>query len=141
MEKKVDISEDWVKSIIHDFITTSPLNTMEDGTDEPSWDQVLVGFASGTDQIWQQYKEYVGAFHWTPWEVFNQHRPEKNVGADQLTVISWVLPQRKLVREANKQEKKYPAEEWARIRVYGKRSINHTLAGTTDYEILAGPAS
>lgn len=23
----------------------------------------------------------------------------------------------------------------------GKRSINHTLAGTTDYEILAGPAS
>jgi epoxyqueuosine reductase len=143
MEKKVSISEDWVKRIIHDFITTSPLNTMEDGTVEPAWDKVLVGFASGMDQIWQQYKEYVGAFHWTPWEVFNQHRPEKNVSADQLTVISWVLPQRKLVREANKQEKKYPAEEWARIRVYGENfniALRHHVVQNFEKQGIPGVA-
>lgn len=88
---------------------------MQNSTGEPAWDQALVGFASGTDQIWQQYKEYIGAFHWTPWEVFNQHCPKENVSAEQLTVISWVLPQRKLVRNANKKEKKFPAEEWAEL--------------------------
>ncbi len=105
MTPHTDISGDRVKEIIRDFIGTSPLNTMADGTGEQAWDQVLVGFASGADQLWQQYKEYVGAFHWTPWEVFNQHRPEENVSVEQLTVISWVLPQRK--RFATPIERKY----------------------------------
>lgn len=112
---------DQVIGVIQDFIAESPLNTMENGTDEPAWDSALVGFCSGTDQIWQQYKEYIGAFHWTPWEVFNQHRPEKPVSAEQLTVISWVLPQRELVRKTNRKARTYPSEEWARIRVYGEQ--------------------
>ena len=115
------VTDVWVKKIIQDFIANSPLNTMQDETDEPAWDSALVGFSSGTDQIWQQYKEYVGAFHWTPWEVFNQHCPDETVSAEQLTVISWILPQRKLVRKANRAGKTYPAEEWARIRVYGEK--------------------
>lgn len=123
-------SGEWVKKTINNFIATSLLNTMEDGTDAPACEQALVGFASGADPLWQQYKEYVGAFHWTPWEVFNQHRPEENVSAEQLTVISWVLPQRKPVRDANKAEKRFPAQAWARIRVYGERcnmALRHYL--------------
>ena len=120
MEENINISNDWVKNIIQDFIITSPLNTIQNETNEPAWDQAEVGFASGTDQIWQQYKEYIGAFHWTPWEVFNQHCPSENVSADQLTVISWILPQRQLVRKTNRKEKTYPSEEWARIRVFGE---------------------
>ena len=120
MKKDVKVSADGIKSLIRDFIATSPSNTMQSEADEPAWDAALVGFASGADQIWQQYKEYVGAFHWTPWEVFNQHRAEENVSAEQLTVISWILPQRDPVRKANRRSKKYPAEEWARIRVYGE---------------------
>ena len=120
MEKSTNISRDWIEDLIRDFIAASPHNTMKNRTDEPAWDDVLVGFASGSDQIWQQYKEYVGAFHWTPWEVFNQHCPQESAGAEELTVISWVLPQRELVRKANRRAKKYPAEEWARIRIYGE---------------------
>ena len=130
MADQSNIAGDWIKRTIRDFIATSLLNTMEDNTGEPAWDQVLVGFASGADPLWQQYKEYVGAFHWTPWEVFNQHQPEKNVSAEELTVISWVLPQRKPVRDANKKEKRFPAEEWARIRVYGEKcnmALRHYL--------------
>jgi len=115
-----DISKDWIENLIRDFIATSPQNTMRNMTAEPAWDDVLVGFAYGADPIWQQYKEYVGAFHWTPWEVFNQHCRQKSAGAEELTVISWVLPQRALVRKANRKAKKYPAEEWARIRIYGE---------------------
>ncbi len=120
MENNIKVSRSWIKSIINDFIATSPLNTMQDKTGEPAWDQALVGFASGEDQIWQQYKEYIGAFHWTPWEVFNQHRSEEIVSAEQLTVVSWILPQRDLVRKTNRKAKTYPSEEWARIRVYGE---------------------
>ncbi len=120
MEKKVNISANWINSLIQDFIASSPLNTLQNENNDPAWDLALVGFSSGTDQIWQQYKEYVGAFHWTPWEVFNQHSSEEIVTADQLTVISWILPQRKQVRKTNRLAKTYPSEEWARIRVYGE---------------------
>jgi len=120
VKNSATISADWIKALIRDFIVTSPHNTMNNTTEEPAWDDALVGFASGGDQIWQQYKEYVGPFHWTPWEVFNQHCPEESAGAEELTVVSWVLPQREAVRKANRRAKKYPSEEWARIRVYGE---------------------
>jgi epoxyqueuosine reductase QueG len=120
MKANDPISRDWIRDAIQNFIATAPENSMQTGDGQPAWDAALVGFASGADPIWQQYKEYVGAFHWTPWEVFNQHRREANVSADQLTVISWILPQRQLVRKTNRQTRKYPSEEWARIRIYGE---------------------
>lgn len=42
------------------------------------------------------------------------------MSAKQLTVISWILPQREQVRKANMKAKKYPSEEWARIRIHGE---------------------
>jgi len=121
MNNSTNISGGWIKGLVRDFIATSSNNTMKDETGEVAWDSALVGFVAGADPIWQQYKEYVGAFHWTPWEVFNQHSPEASASAEELTVISWVLPQREIVRKANRRSKKYPAEEWARIRVYGEK--------------------
>jgi epoxyqueuosine reductase len=120
MEKKGGLSGDWIQKVIQDFLAVSPVNTMQDETGERAWDEALVGFASGADPIWQQYKEVVGAFHWTPWEVFNQHCPKESAAADELTVVSWVLPQRERVRKANRRARKFPSEEWARIRVYGE---------------------
>lgn len=120
MKNSATISGDVIKGLIHDFIVTSPYNTMKNKAEEPAWDDVLVGFASGADPIWQQYKEYVGPFHWTPWEVFNQHCAGEPVSAAELTVVSWVLPQREAVRKANRRAKRYPSEQWARIRIYGE---------------------
>jgi epoxyqueuosine reductase QueG len=120
MGNSASISADWIKDLVRDFIDTSTHNTMRNHAEDPAWDDALVGFASGADPIWQQYKEYVGPFHWTPWEVFAQHCPGESAGAEELTVVSWVLPQREAVRKANRRAKKYPSEEWARIRVYGE---------------------
>jgi len=120
VENGTAISGDWIKRLVGDFIATSPHNTMRNSNEDPAWDDALVGFASGADPIWQQYKEYVGPFHWTPWEVFNQHCLKESAGAAELTVISWVLPQREAVRKANRRTRRYPSEEWARIRVYGE---------------------
>lgn len=120
MKKQRDVSRsliiDWVRS----FIAESDHNTMQNEAGEPAWEDALVGFASGADEIWQQYKEYIGAFHWTPWEVYNQHHTEKPAKPEQLTVISWVLPQREAVRKSNRRARKFPSEDWARIRVYGE---------------------
>ena len=120
MKKPERMSGNRIKELIADFIATSPGNNMGKEGGEPAWEGALVGFASGADPIWQQYKEYIGAFHWTPWEVFTQHHPEVPARPKELTVISWILPQRQVVRLANRRAKKYPSEEWARIRVYGE---------------------
>lgn len=120
MKDGAGVSAGWIEKAIRDFIVASPLNSMRNESKDPAWDDVLVGFASGADPIWQQYKEYVGPFHWTPWEVFTQHCPGEPAGAADLTVVSWVLPQRQAVRRANRRSRRYPAEEWARIRVYGE---------------------
>jgi epoxyqueuosine reductase len=120
VKKHRDVSENWIKDLVQSFIAKSPHNTMQNEAGEPAWEDALIGFASGADQIWQQYKEYVGAFHWTPWEVYNQHHPDKQAKPEELTIISWVLPQREGVRQSNRRAKKYPSEEWARIRIYGE---------------------
>jgi len=113
-------SAEWIRRLIDGFIAASPLNTIRNEAGEPAWDSALVGFASGADKIWQQYKEYVGPFHWTPWEAFSQHCPQAAAGAGDLTVISWVLPQREAVRKSNRKAEKFPSESWARTRVYGE---------------------
>jgi epoxyqueuosine reductase QueG len=120
MPNRVEVSAEWITDLIRDFIVSSPHNSMRNQTGDPAWDDALVGFASGADPIWQQYKEYIGPFHWTPWEVFAQHCPEASAGTGDLTVVSWVLPQREAVRRANRRAKKFPSEDWARIRVYGE---------------------
>ncbi len=111
---------EWIRETIADFIAQSPENTMADNSGDPAWDSALVGFASGADPMWQQFKEYVGPFHWTPWEIYTQMHPDKPAIPWDLTVISWVLPQRQDVRKANRRAKKYPAEQWARTRIYGE---------------------
>jgi epoxyqueuosine reductase len=110
----------FIQGVISEFIETSELNNMNNPAGDKAWDDALVGYAGGADPIWQQYKEYVGPFHWTPWEVFNQHRPKAQAAPQELTVISWVLPQRDMVRKANRAQRKFPADEWARIRVWGE---------------------
>ncbi len=136
MNSKSSVSREWITGLIQEFILSSSHNTLQDGTKMPAWEDFLVGFAAGADPIWQQYKEYVGAFHWTPWEVFNQHCSQEMATADELTVISWILPQREEVRQSNCNNRKYPSEAWARIRVYGeafnvqlRRHIADSLTG------------
>ncbi|BEQ13416.1 hypothetical protein [Desulfoferula mesophila] len=120
MPKKIADPGAWITKLINDFLASSPTNSMQNQAGDRAWDDALVGFTAGSDPIWQQYKEYVGPFHWTPWEVFNQYHPGSPVTAEELTVVSWVLPQREAVRQANRRAKKYPAEEWARTRIYGE---------------------
>ena len=136
MESRSNVSKAWIQSLIDNFIAESPLNTLNNRAADPAWDSALVGFASGVDPIWQLYKEVVGAFHWTPWEVYHQNCPAEPTGPEGLTVVSWVLPQREMVRKANRRARKYPAQAWARVRVYGEE-FNAALRNHVNQSLTA----
>lgn len=117
--KKVDPAG-WIKDVIGEFIDQSPENNLQGGFQEKAFENPLVGFSAGDDSIYESYKEYVGPFHWTPLEIFNQTFPGIKVAAGQLAVISWVLPQTRATRADNRQQTTYPAERWARARIFGE---------------------
>jgi len=110
----------WVSSLIKDFTATSPFNSLKNAANEKAWDEPLVGFSSGDDPLYALYKEKVGPFHWTPLEIFQQTFPGTPAKAEELTVISWILPQRELVKADLRKETKNPAERWVRARMYGE---------------------
>jgi len=117
---KIDNPSAWVSSVIKDFTATSPLNSLKNPANEKAWDEPLVGFSRGDDPLYMLYKEKVGPFHWTPLEIFQQTFPGTPAKAEELTVISWILPQTELVKADLRKETKNPAERWVRARMYGE---------------------
>jgi ferredoxin len=109
-----------IEKIIGQFIRSSPENSLKNQAREPAWDEALIGFSSGADPIYQSYKEHVGPFHFTPEEIFNETFPDSPALADELTVISWVLPQREVTKADNRAEDFYPSERWVRARFPGE---------------------
>jgi epoxyqueuosine reductase len=110
----------WIKDIIEDFISGSPENNLQNQAKDKAFEDPLVGFSRGDDPLFEAYKNHVGPFHWTPWEIFNLTFPMLNVEPDALTVISWVLPQTKVTKADNRNEHFYPSERWARARIFGE---------------------
>jgi epoxyqueuosine reductase len=110
-----------IDKIITDFIKTSPENSLKMKSDEPAWEEVLVGYSSGADPIFDSYKEHVGEFHYTPAEIFNLTFPGERAEPSELTVISWALIQREATRLDNRAEDFYPSERWVMARFPGER--------------------
>lgn len=109
----------WIEKEIKDFIASAE-NTMQNETNEKAFDEPLVGFSSGADLLYEAYKDHVGPFHMTPWEVFALTFADFKVKPEELTVISYILPQTKATKSDNKKEDTYPSERWARARIYGE---------------------
>ena len=84
----------WLSNIVSDFVRDSPANSLRREPDEKAWDEPLVGFSSGADPLYEAYKDLVGEDHWTPLEIFSLKFPDVVVRPTDLTVISWILPQR-----------------------------------------------
>lgn len=111
----------WTERIVKDFVLNSPENTLQNAENDKAWAEPLVGFANGADPIFASYKEYVGPFHFTPYELFSATFPDVAIQPDQLTVISYVLPQTEATKADNRRETLYPSESWARARIFGEQ--------------------
>ncbi len=118
--------QNMVIKTIEDFINCSPENRLDDYTMEKAFDPPLVGFSRGDDPLFVDLKKHVGPFHWTPQEIFSMSFPDEDVSADQLSIISWVLPQTKATKKDNRKEKSYPSERWVRARIFGE-AVNEKL--------------
>ena len=100
-----------VERAITKFVLESPANRRKvDGG--KYWDTPLVGFASGDDPLFRQYKKIIGKFHLTPQEIFDLTFGKGKIPRN-LSVISWVLPASEDVRKSNRKETKYPSLFWA----------------------------
>ena len=116
----------WTADIIRDFIEKSPENTLQNEADEKAFGTPLVGFSKGDDPLYEDYKEHVGPFYMTPWEVFAITFRDFSVKPGELTVISWILPQTQATKADNRRETFYPSERWARARIFGEQ-VNEKL--------------
>jgi epoxyqueuosine reductase QueG len=84
------------------------------------WERPLVGFASGDDPLFRQYKKIIGKYHLTPKEIF-ELTFGKGQRPKQISVISWVLPTSEDIRKSNREEKTYPSLLWAHARDFGEK--------------------
>ena len=66
--KKKQISDPaaWLSKIIKDYVCRSPKNSLQNQSNDKAFAEPLIGFASGIDPLFDEYKEHVGPFHWTP---------------------------------------------------------------------------
>ena len=117
--QEADLAQ-WIENVIRDFIEQSSENTLQGPYREKAFENPLIGFSSGDDPIFESYKQYVGAYHWTPLEIFTRTFPEIDAKAEDLSVISWILPQTEMTKADNRKQAVYPAERWARARIYGE---------------------
>ena len=117
---QVTVDREWIERVVLEFIETSEENRLENAAEDKAFDTPLIGFSRGDDPLYESYKQYVGPFHWTPLEAYEGEFPNSGVTADQLTVISWILPHIKATKQDNRKETLYPAERWARARIFGE---------------------
>ncbi|MGD9073754.1 MAG: epoxyqueuosine reductase [Desulfobacteraceae bacterium] len=116
----------WLEGIIQDFIRQSPENTLQNKTHEKAFEAPLVGFSRGDDPLYEAYKDHVGPFYLTPWEIFAVTFRDFSVTPEELTIISWILPQTEVTKADNRKENFYPSERWARARIFGEE-VNEKL--------------
>lgn len=115
----------WLEEAIVAFVMESPLNGMGELYDERCWQEPLVGFSRGDDALYAFFKEDIGAFFWTPLEIMEKSFPCNRFAAEDLSVISWVLPQTEATRKAHRLEALHPSKRWTVSRMLGEEFNNH----------------
>jgi ferredoxin len=118
-----------LEQLVKNFINEAQPNRRTQLDHGVYWEEPLVGFASGIDPLFLEYKTVIGPFHLTPREVVSAALREKGRGLlfteiEQISVISWVLPASEDTRKSNRQEKQFPSKLWAYTRDFGETCNN-----------------
>lgn len=133
-----------MKEILHkkisELVENDPGNRDENGT--RYFEAPLIGFASGSDELFARYKSIIGPFHWTPAEVLEQafggvaESGKRSSEKFEGTVICWILPITRNVRLSNRKETTFPSRLWGRTRNFGEH-FNNTVRQTV-MDFLSG---
>jgi len=114
---------------------------MQDGTGQRAWGDPLVGFANGADSLFDDYKVHVGSESWTPIEAMALAFPDLEIAPEELTVISWILPQTEATKQDSRARTHMPPERWARSRIFGEAFNNKLRQAVVDALIERGNAA
>ncbi|MFZ5646649.1 MAG: epoxyqueuosine reductase [Bacillota bacterium] len=116
-----------IKKVITGFVEKSPRNYCWQ-LGERYFDQPLVGFARGDDPVFDIIKEQVGPKSMTPCDAMTNSLQSRGftgqIKPGEVSVVSWVLPISRAVREKNRLQKTEPAAEWAYTRYFGEELNN-----------------
>ena len=116
--------EQWFVNEIKQKIATHAENRLEyPYPTEPIFDEPLVGFVKGDDPIFQELKTVIGPHHYTPreimaWQAKKNHVPPPP--AEELSVVSYVMPITRATKQQNAKRTDWPAERWAQTRLSGE---------------------
>jgi epoxyqueuosine reductase QueG len=110
-----------MESLIRDeiirFVREGPKNCFPN-SDQPYFEEPLIGFAAAKDPLFSDYKKIIGEFHLTPAKIMEN---VYGVGIGEAkTVICWILPISETARSSNRAKKRMPSREWALTRAYGE---------------------
>lgn len=117
--KNISVNANWINDAIKDFVNTSPENKLGGCYNEKAWGEPIIGCSKGDDPYYQWFKQDIGEFLWTPYEIFSKTFPNIIVKPSDLSVISWILPQTELTKADMRKYVKYPAERAILARVNG----------------------
>jgi epoxyqueuosine reductase len=127
--------EKTVREEITRFVRESPANRHPE-SENPCFDEPLVGFASISDPLFVQYKRIIGNYHLTPFELL-----ESKFGplpAEKGTVICWILPITASTLESNHGQERWPSREWAYTRTHGEAFNNQLREHMAEYLTATG---
>ena len=98
-----------IKDTVRHLVTEHESN-WSDTLSERYFDEPLINFASADDPLFDEFKQIIGPWHHTPREAY-----EATYGAGSWqggTVISWVMPWSKGLRDSNRDCRERPSPEW-----------------------------
>lgn len=119
-----EFDEQWFVRTIEDKIASHPGNSMEfPFYGERVFDEPLVGFVRGEDPIFEDLKRIIGPHHLTPAEIMAWQADNNGVPApvaEDLSVVSFVMPITKITKEENASQTEWLSERWAQTRMHGE---------------------
>jgi epoxyqueuosine reductase len=127
-----------LEQLIKNFIHMSEQNRRTQLDQGIYWEEPLVGFASGMDPLFFEYKTLIGPFHLTPREIISGALKERGRSLlfneiEQISVISWVLPTAEDTRKSNRLENQFPSKLWAYTRDFGEAFNNDLRKHVTTF--------
>lgn len=114
-------------SEIEHFISETPDNRNPDLGIESYFSAPLVGFADAVDPLFSEFKTIIGDFYLTPRDILEKSFPDYTGSWDGASVVSWILPFSRAIREGNRGETFCSSKAWASAKTHGEE-LNGTLA-------------
>jgi len=117
----MSLNRNKITSYINESVS-GPENSLQNSGQDRAWAEPLIGFSAASDPLYELFKKDIGAFYWTPAEIYTLNFPNESVHPGELTVISWVLPQTIATKRDQRRQRKYASESWARSRNFGEEA-------------------